>query len=134
MFEGADHRYSLMFGFGTVHRLRLRIVRQSLDGTATCLSLAEQLSLLVIMIIASKGAAGGSGAGLASLASGLHSHRPELLDGIGLIVGIDRLRSEAHAVTNFSGNAVAIVLVGAWTQDAGPRRHAGDAGRSQSVG
>ena len=42
------------------------------------------------MIIASKGAAGVSGAGLATLAGGLQSHRPELLDGVGLIVGIDR--------------------------------------------
>ena len=76
----------------------------------------EQLSLLVFMIVASKGAAGVSGAGLAMLAGGLQSHRPELLDGIGLIVGIDRFMSEARAVTNFSGNAVATVLIGAWTK------------------
>ena len=68
------------------------------------------------MIVASKGAAGVSGAGLAVLAGGLQSHRPELLDGIGLIVGIDRFMSEARAVTNFSGNAVATVVIGAWTK------------------
>ena len=68
------------------------------------------------MIIASKGAAGVSGAGLATLAGGLQSHRPELLDGVGLIVGIDRFMSEARAVTNFSGNAVATLLVGSWTK------------------
>ena len=41
--------------------------------------------------------------------------RLELLDGIGLIVGIDRFMSEARAVTNFSGNAVATIVIGAWT-------------------
>ena len=45
----------------------------------------------------------------------LQSARPDLLDGVGLIVGIDRMMSEARAVTNFTGNAVATVLVGKWT-------------------
>src|SRR6188472_328829 len=86
------------------------------DAMGDPLSLPEQLSLLAFMIVASKGAAGVTGAGLAVLAGGLQSHRPELLDGIGLIVGIDRFMSEARAVTNFSGNAVATVLIGAWTK------------------
>jgi aerobic C4-dicarboxylate transport protein len=80
------------------------------------LSLTEQIGLLVFMIVASKGAAGVTGAGLATLAAGLQSHRPDLLDGVGLIVGIDRFMSEARAVTNFSGNAVATILVGSWTR------------------
>ncbi len=102
----------------------------NLDGTAIYLTMAslfvaealhkpfalgEQISLLVFMIIASKGAAGVSGAGLATLAGGLQSYRPDLLDGVGLIVGIDRFMSEARAVTNFAGNAVATVVVGSWT-------------------
>ena len=78
------------------------------------LSLGEQISLLLFMIIASKGAAGVTGAGLATLAGGLQSHRPELLDGVGLIVGIDRFMSEARALTNFAGNAVATLLIGKW--------------------
>ncbi|GGG23366.1 putative sodium:dicarboxylate symporter [Rhodococcoides trifolii] len=86
------------------------------DAMNLPLSIPEQLSLLLFMIIASKGAAGVSGAGLATLAGGLQSHRPELVDGIGLIVGIDRFMSEARAVTNFSGNAVATLLVGTWTK------------------
>src|SRR5690349_1449472 len=81
------------------------------------LSVSEQISLLVFMIIASKGAAGVTGAGLATLAGGLQSHRPELLDGVGLIVGIDRFMSEARALTNFAGNAVATVLIGTWTKE-----------------
>lgn len=81
----------------------------NLDGTAiyltmaslfvasalgTPLALGEQISLLIFMIIASKGAAGVTGAGLATLAGGLQSHRPDLVDGVGLIVGIDRFMSE----------------------------------------
>ncbi|GAB3239782.1 cation:dicarboxylate symporter family transporter [Mycolicibacterium hippocampi] len=80
------------------------------------LSLGEQIGLLVFMIVASKGAAGVTGAGLATLAGGLQAHRPDLLDGVGLIVGIDRFMSEARALTNFSGNAVATLLVGSWTK------------------
>ncbi len=79
------------------------------------LSIGEQISLLVFMVIASKGAAGVTGAGMATLAGGLSSHRPELVDGVGLIVGIDRFMSEARALTNFAGNSVATVLVGHWT-------------------
>jgi aerobic C4-dicarboxylate transport protein len=79
------------------------------------LSIGEQISLLVFMVIASKGAAGVTGAGLATLAGGLASHRPDLVDGVGLIVGIDRFMSEARALTNFAGNAIATVLIGSWT-------------------
>lgn len=84
------------------------------DALGKPLALGEQISLLLFMIIASKGAAGVSGAGLATLAGGLQSHRPELLDGVGLIVGIDRFMSEARALTNFTGNAVATLLIGKW--------------------
>jgi aerobic C4-dicarboxylate transport protein len=104
----------------------------NLDGTAIYLTMAtlfiaeamnaplnmgEQIGLLLFMIIASKGAAGVTGAGLATLAGGLQSHRPELVDGVGLIVGIDRFMSEARALTNFAGNSVATVLVGTWTRE-----------------
>jgi len=104
----------------------------NLDGTAIYLTMAtlfiaaaqdrplsvgEQISLLVFMVIASKGAAGVSGAGIATLAGGLQSHRPELVDGVGIILGIDRFMSEARALTNFAGNAVATVLIGAWTRE-----------------
>ncbi len=102
----------------------------NLDGTAIYLTLSsifiseamhmpmklsEQIGLLVFMIIASKGAAGVSGAGIATLAAGLQSHRPELLHGVDIIVGIDRFMSEARALTNFAGNALATVLIGRWT-------------------
>jgi len=102
----------------------------NLDGTAIYLTMAslfiasamgnplalgEQISLLLFMMVASKGAAGVTGAGLATLAGGLASHRPDLVDGVGLIVGVDRFMSEARALTNFAGNAVATVVVASWT-------------------
>jgi aerobic C4-dicarboxylate transport protein len=102
----------------------------NLDGTAIYLTMAalfiagalgkplelgEQISLLLFMIVASKGAAAVTGAGIATLAGGLQSHRPDLVDGVGFIIGIDRFMSEARALTNFAGNAVATVLIGKWT-------------------
>jgi aerobic C4-dicarboxylate transport protein len=84
------------------------------DALGKPMSIGQQLSLLVFMIVASKGAAGVTGAGLATLAGGLQSHRPDLVDGVGLIVGIDRFMSEARAMTNFAGNAVATVIIGKW--------------------
>ncbi|WP_048876327.1 cation:dicarboxylate symporter family transporter [Saccharomonospora saliphila] len=111
----------------------------NLDGTAIYLTMAtlfiataqgsplgvgEQISLLVFMIIASKGAAGVSGAGIATLAGGLQSHRPELVDGVGFILGIDRFMSEARALTNFAGNAIATVVIGSWTGEFDRRRAA----------
>jgi len=104
----------------------------NLDGTAIYLTMAslfiatamgtpltvpEQIGLLVFMIIASKGAAGVSGAGLATLAGGLQTYRPDLVDGVGVIAGIDRFMSEARALTNFTGNAVAAVIIGTWTKE-----------------
>ena len=62
------------------------------------------------MIVASKGVTGVTGAGLATLGGGLASHRPDLVPGVGLIVAVDRFMSEARALTNFSGNAVATLV------------------------
>ncbi|MET7654324.1 cation:dicarboxylase symporter family transporter [Streptomyces sp. NPDC005486] len=87
------------------------------DAMSTPMSLGEQIPLLLFLFVASKGAAGVTGAGMATLAGGLQSHKPALVDGIGLIVGIDRFMSEARALTNFAGNAVATVLVGTWTKE-----------------
>jgi len=85
-------------------------------GMGAPMSIPEQIGLLVFMIIASKGAAGVTGAGLATLAGGLQAYRPDLVNGVGVIVGIDRFMSEGRAVTNFTGNAVATLLVGTWTK------------------
>ena len=104
----------------------------NLDGTAMYLTMAslfisnamgmpmtwpEQLNLLVFMIVASKGAAGVTGAGLAVLGGGLASHAPALVPGVGLIVAVDRFMSEARALTNFSGNAVATLVIANWVKE-----------------
>jgi aerobic C4-dicarboxylate transport protein len=87
------------------------------DAMGTPMAVSEQIPLLLFLLVASKGAAGVTGAGLATLAGGLSSHKPALVDGLGLIVGIDRFMSEARALTNFAGNAVATVLIGTWTNE-----------------
>lgn len=87
------------------------------DAMDQPLGIGEQISLLLFMMIASKGAAGVSGSGVAVLASGLQSHKPALVDGVGLIIGVDRFMSEARALTNFAGNAVATLLIGTWTKE-----------------
>ncbi|PPI55996.1 cation:dicarboxylate symporter family transporter [Rathayibacter toxicus] len=85
------------------------------SATGSPMSISEQIGLLLFMMVASKGAAGVTGAGLATLAGGLQAFRPDLVNGVGVIVGVDRFMSEARAVTNFTGNAVATMLVGTWT-------------------
>ncbi len=86
------------------------------DAMGDPLSVGEQIGLLAFMIIASKG-----GGRRQRCRTGHPRWRtpgtspPEMLDGVGVIVGIDRFMSEARAVTNFSGNAVATLLVGSWT-------------------
>ena len=87
------------------------------NAMGTPLSGAEQVSLLLFMIIASKGSAGVTGAGLATLGGGLSSHRPDLLPGVGLIVAVDRFMSEARALTNFSGNAIATLIIANWVNE-----------------
>ncbi|MFG2127518.1 cation:dicarboxylate symporter family transporter [Streptomyces sp. NPDC048751] len=87
------------------------------DAMGTPMAIGEQIPLLLFLFVASKGAAGVTGAGMATLAGGLQSHKPALVDGMGLIVGIDRFMSEARALTNFAGNAVATVLIGTWTKE-----------------
>lgn len=78
------------------------------------LSLGEQLSLVLVAMVSSKGAAGVTGAGFVILAATL-SVVPSLpVAGMALILGIDRFMSECRALTNFIGNAVATVVVAKW--------------------
>jgi aerobic C4-dicarboxylate transport protein len=87
------------------------------QATGHDVSLGVQIGLLLFMLIASKGAAGVTGAGLVTLAASLqafeaHSAIPAV--GIALIVGIDRFMSEARAITNVIGNGVGSLVVAAW--------------------
>ena len=78
------------------------------------LSLWDQLALLLVAMISSKGAAGVTGAGFITLAATLSIVPTVPLAGMALILGIDRFMSECRSLTNFIGNAVATVVVAKW--------------------
>ncbi len=78
------------------------------------LSLGEQLALVLVAMISSKGAAGVTGAGFVILAATLSVVPTVPVAGMALILGIDRFMSECRALTNFIGNAVATIVVAKW--------------------
>jgi len=78
------------------------------------LSIGEQLLLLGVAMLSSKGAAGVTGAGFITLAATLSIVPSVPVAGIALILGIDRFMSECRSLTNFIGNAVATVVVSKW--------------------
>jgi aerobic C4-dicarboxylate transport protein len=84
------------------------------QATNTPLSPAEQLQLLAILLITSKGAAGVAGAALVVLAATLAATARIPVAGVALILGIHRFMGEAIAVTNLIGNGVATIVVGKW--------------------
>jgi aerobic C4-dicarboxylate transport protein len=84
------------------------------QATGVELSLGEQLLLLVVAIVSSKGAAGVTGAGFITLAATLAVVPTVPVAGMALILGIDRFMSECRAVTNFVGNAVATIVIARW--------------------
>lgn len=75
------------------------------------LSVQEQIYIIGILILTSKGAAGVTGSGFIVLASTLSSFPQIPIEGLGLLVGVDRFMSEARAITNLIGNAVAAIVV-----------------------
>jgi aerobic C4-dicarboxylate transport protein len=78
------------------------------------LSLEEQVLLLLVAMLSSKGAAGITGAGFITLAATLSVVPSVPVAGMALILGIDRFMSECRALTNFVGNAVATIVVARW--------------------
>ncbi len=78
------------------------------------LSMGEQLTLVAVAMISSKGAAGVTGAGFVILAATLSVVPSVPVAGMALILGVDRFMSECRALTNFIGNAVATVVVAKW--------------------
>ena len=110
----------------------------NLDGTSIYLSMAalfiaqaygvhltlvQQLGLLAVLMVTSKGAAGVTGSGFIVLTSTLSAMRMVPVEGVALVLGVDRFMSEARAITNLIGNAVATVVIakseGAFTSTAG---------------
>ncbi|WP_159566804.1 dicarboxylate/amino acid:cation symporter [Budvicia diplopodorum] len=84
------------------------------QATNTEMSILNQITLLVVLLLSSKGAAGVTGSGFIVLAATISAvgHLP--LAGLALILGIDRFMSEARALTNLIGNGVATVVVAKW--------------------
>ncbi len=101
----------------------------NLDGTAIYLTMAavfiaqacdvdmtmsQQITLLLVLLLTSKGAAGVTGSGFIVLAATLSAVGHVPVAGLALILGIDRFMSEARALTNMIGNGIACVVVGHW--------------------
>ncbi len=84
------------------------------QATNTPLSLGQQLTLLTVLLLTSKGAAGITGSGFIVLAATLSAVGTVPVAGLALILGIDRFMSEARALTNLIGNGVAAIVVGKW--------------------
>ncbi len=81
------------------------------------LSLKQQLSILLVAVLTSKGASGVTGAGFITLAATLTVVPEVPVAGLALILGVDRFMSEARAITNMIGNGVATVLISKWEKD-----------------
>jgi aerobic C4-dicarboxylate transport protein len=84
------------------------------QATDTPLTLGDQVLLLLVAMLSSKGAAGVTGSGFVTLAATLSVVPSVPVAGMALILGIDRFMSECRALTNFIGNAVACVVVARW--------------------
>lgn len=84
------------------------------QATNTPLSLFEQLTVLGVLMLASKGSAGVAGAGFVTLAATLAAMHSIPVSGLVLLLGVDRFMAEARSVTNTIGNAVGAVAVAAW--------------------
>jgi len=79
------------------------------------MSLTQQLTLIAVLMLTSKGAAGVTGSGFIVLAATLSSVGGVPVVGLALILGIDRFMSEARALNNIIGNGIATLVVARWT-------------------
>jgi len=87
------------------------------QATNTPLDLGHQITLLAVLLLTSKGAAGVTGSGFIVLAATLSAVGHVPVAALALILGIDRFMSEARALTNLIGNGVATVVIGKWCGD-----------------
>jgi len=92
------------------------------QATNTEMTLMQQITLLAVLLLTSKGAAGVTGSGFIVLAATLSAVGNVPVAGLALILGIDRFMSEARALTNLIGNGVATVVVGKWCNEVDERR------------
>jgi aerobic C4-dicarboxylate transport protein len=81
------------------------------------LTLGQQMTILVVAMLTSKGASGVTGAGFITLAATLAVVNPALVPGMAIVLGIDKFMSECRALTNITGNGVAAVIVSWWERE-----------------
>ena len=84
------------------------------QATNTKLDLSQQIALLVVAMITSKGASGVTGAGFITLAATLEAVPGIPLESLAILVGIDRFMSECRALTKYIGNGVATIAISRW--------------------
>jgi aerobic C4-dicarboxylate transport protein len=96
------------------------------QATNVPLTLVDQLTILAVLMLTSKGAAAVTGGGFITLAATLSSVGKVPVAGLTLLLGVDRFMSEARAITNLIGNGVATVIVAKWERSF-------DAGRAARV-
>lgn len=87
------------------------------QATDTPLNLEQQLGLLLVAMVSSKGASGVTGAGFITLAATLAAVPSIPIQSLALLVGIDRFMSECRAITNLIGNGVATVAISRWQKE-----------------
>ncbi len=87
------------------------------QATNTHMTLVQEITLLAVLLLTSKGAAGVTGSGFIVLAATLSAVGHVPVAGLALILGIDRFMSEARALTNLIGNGVATIVVAKWTNE-----------------
>jgi aerobic C4-dicarboxylate transport protein len=87
------------------------------QATNTPMTLMQEITLLAVLVLTSKGAAGVTGSGFIVLAATLSAVGHVPVAGLALILGIDRFMSEARALTNLIGNGVATIVVAKWTNE-----------------
>jgi aerobic C4-dicarboxylate transport protein len=85
------------------------------QATDTPMTFLQQITLLAVLLLTSKGAAGVTGSGFIVLAATLSTVGTLPVSGLALLLGIDRFMSEARALTNVVGNGVATLVVAKWT-------------------
>ena len=103
------------------------------QATNTQLTFLQELTILSVLLLTSKGASGVTGSGFVTLAATLSSVPTIPVAGLALILGIDRFMSEARALTNLIGNGVATVVVSKWERELDEEQLARMMGRSDEV-
>jgi aerobic C4-dicarboxylate transport protein len=90
------------------------------QATNTPMDLSQQIGLLLVAMISSKGASGVTGAGFVALAATLSAVPGIPIEAMALLVGIDRFMSECRAITNLIGNGVATIAISRWEGEVTP--------------